>query len=60
MITIIIPTLNAEGCLGKLFETIQNQSPKIDEVIIVDSSSGDNTVRSGKRIRRNGHGYTQK
>jgi rhamnosyltransferase len=44
MISIIIPTLNAEGFLGRLFQSLRNQSTTVDEVIIVDSSSDDNTV----------------
>ncbi len=44
MISIIIPTLNAGTVLPMLFQSIVNQSMIVDEVMIVDSSSNDNTV----------------
>jgi rhamnosyltransferase len=44
MISVIIPTLNAEEFLGRLFQSLRNQSTPVGEVIIVDSSSDDNTV----------------
>src|SRR5450759_2423090 len=44
MISVIIPTLNAEEYLRGLFQSLRNQSTKVDEVIVVDSSSDDNTV----------------
>ena len=43
-ISIIIPTLNAGQCLGQLLASLKNQSLKIDEVIIADSSSDDTTA----------------
>lgn len=43
-ISVIIPTLNAEHHLKSLLGSLQNQSLKIDEVIVVDSTSDDNTV----------------
>lgn len=43
-ISIIIPTLNAGQCLGQLLASLKNQSLKIDQVIIADSSSDDNTA----------------
>jgi rhamnosyltransferase len=48
MISVIIPTLNAEGFLGRLFQSLLNQSTAVDEVIVVDSSSDDNTVELAK------------
>ncbi len=44
MISLIIPTLNAGQCLGQLLASLKDQSLKIDQVIIVDSSSDDNTA----------------
>lgn len=48
MISVIIPTLNAEEFLGRLFRSLRNQSTTVDEVIVVDSSSDDNTVALAK------------
>ncbi len=43
MVSIIIPTLNAEGYISTLIGKIRVQSIKTDEILIVDSSSEDNT-----------------
>ena len=43
-ISLIIPTLNAEKYLPELFEKLSGQSRKIDEIIIIDSWSTDNTA----------------
>jgi rhamnosyltransferase len=48
MISIIIPTYNAEKYLLNLLEKIKNQSVKEYELIIIDSSSKDNTVEIAK------------
>jgi len=45
VITLIIPTLNAGGCIGKLLSELREQDTKPAEIIIIDSSSEDNTVR---------------
>ncbi len=42
-ITAIIPTFNRADFLPKAIESISNQNYKIDEVIIVDDGSNDNT-----------------
>jgi len=43
-ISIIIPTLNAAGLLPSLFAHLSRQSLSSSEIIIIDSSSEDNTV----------------
>jgi rhamnosyltransferase len=42
-ISVIIPTLNAEKYIEKLLQTLQTQTRKPDEIIIIDSESDDNT-----------------
>ncbi len=49
-ISVIIPTLNAEHHLRKMFESFKNQSLRIDEVIVIDSTSDDNTAASAKTL----------
>jgi len=53
MITIIIPTYNAEKYLVKLLNGLQNQSIKNYELIIIDSSSKDETVNIAKQYTNN-------
>lgn len=48
MVTIIIPTYNASKCLPNLLEKIAKQTLKNYELVIVDSSSEDNTVETAK------------
>ncbi len=48
-ISIIIPTYNEEKNIGRLLESIERQSFKNYEVIVVDSNSEDNTVEIAKR-----------
>ena len=43
-VSVIIPTLNAERELSSLLTSLKNQTHKIDEIIVVDSESEDNTV----------------
>jgi rhamnosyltransferase len=43
MISVVIPTLNAEAQIGQLVRVLQNQTVQC-EVIVVDSSSDDKTV----------------
>lgn len=42
--SIIIPTYNASHLLGKLLESLAEQITQPDEVIVIDSSSADNTI----------------
>lgn len=44
MISLIIPTLDAEDYIENLLDRIKQQTCKVDEIIIVDSESTDNTV----------------
>ncbi|WP_456465463.1 glycosyltransferase family 2 protein [Desulfurobacterium sp.] len=44
MISVIIPTYNAEKYIGRLLDALGNQTIKPDEIIVVDSSSLDRTV----------------
>lgn len=43
-ISIVIPTLNAAIFIKGLLESLQNQTVFVDEIIVVDSSSTDNTI----------------
>ena len=43
-ISLIIPTLNASPYLENILEVINNQTLKPDEILIIDSSSNDNTL----------------
>lgn len=45
MISVIIPTLNAESFMRPLMESLTQQTLQPDEIIIVDSESNDNTVK---------------
>jgi len=49
MISIIIPTYNAQNYLEKLLNILSLQSIKDYELIIIDSSSKDNTVEIAKK-----------
>ncbi|GAB4414815.1 MAG: O antigen biosynthesis rhamnosyltransferase RfbN [Thermodesulfovibrionales bacterium] len=48
MISIIIPTLNAGMCIGKLLSMLLKQETRPEEIIIIDSSSEDNTIEIAK------------
>ena len=48
MISVIIPTYNAEKYLPKLLEILHHQTIKYEEIIIIDSSSKDNTIEIAK------------
>lgn len=48
-ISVIIPTLNAGKMIGLLIERLQSQHRVPDEIIVVDSSSTDNTQEVVKR-----------
>lgn len=45
MISVIIPTLNAESFMRPLMETLRQQTLQPDEIIVVDSESTDDTVK---------------
>jgi len=48
-ISIIIPTYNAQNYLLKLLDSIKKQSIKEYELIIIDSSSTDDTIKISKK-----------
>ncbi len=50
MVSIIIPTLNASEFLTGLLEKLNNQTLKQPEIIIIDSSSTDNTVEIARKF----------
>lgn len=41
--SVVIPTLNAESEIGQLLESIQNQTIHPEQILVIDSSSTDNT-----------------
>jgi rhamnosyltransferase len=43
-ISLIIPTLNAEGYLEEIIKSLKEQTLQLNEIIIIDSSSDDRTV----------------
>ncbi|HBH61097.1 MAG TPA: glycosyltransferase family 2 protein [Nitrospiraceae bacterium] len=49
-ISIIIPSLNAAGLLPPLFASLHNQNLSASEIIIIDSSSDDDTVEIAKSL----------
>ncbi len=50
-ISVIIPTLNAGACIGKLLSLLKSQDTAPFEIIIIDSSSADNTVNVAEEFR---------
>lgn len=68
-VSVIIPTLNAEGEIGQLLDALQEQSLKPCEILVVDSESSDRTIEiassresiSVVRIKRSSfnHGTTR-
>lgn len=50
MISLIIPTLNAGDSIKLLLEKISKQTLKVDEIIVVDSESTDNTISVCKKF----------
>lgn len=53
MISIIIPTYNASGYLPLLARKLESQTIKDCELIIIDSSSSDDTVEIGRSFKAN-------
>ena len=43
-VSVIIPTLNAGPSIGKLISTLLSQDHAPSEIIVIDSSSADNTI----------------
>lgn len=44
-VSVIIPTRNGGQYLGQLFEILQDQSIRLAQILVVDSSSKDNTLK---------------
>ena len=44
-ISVIIPTVQAGGYLSKLLESLKRQTLRVTEIIVIDSSSTDDTVK---------------
>lgn len=43
-VSLVIPTLNAAKDIGQLLERLKNQSHPLDEILVIDSSSDDDTA----------------
>ena len=56
-ITILTPTYNREGTLRKLFESLQKQTSKDFEWIVIDDGSKDNTEALVKEFIDKAEGY---
>lgn len=50
LVSVIIPTYNEEKNIGRLLASIKNQTYINKEVIIVDQSSDDNTIKIARRF----------
>lgn len=48
--SVIIPTLNAGGSIGKLLSALLSQDMESPEIIVIDSSSDDDTIDIAKRF----------
>lgn len=53
MISVLIPTLNNEQTIGACLESIQKQSLKPDEIIVIDGYSSDKTVEIARKYKCN-------
>lgn len=49
-VSLIITTRNEEGCIGKLLTEVPKKL--VDEIIVVDGHSTDNTAREAKQLLR--------
>lgn len=56
-ITILTPTYNRAGTLPKLFESLQGQTSKDFEWIVIDDGSKDNTTELVKEFVENAEGF---
>lgn len=48
-LSVVIPTLNAESSLDTLLTALESQSLRPDEILIIDSSSRDQTVKTAEQ-----------
>ena len=51
-VTLIIPTKNEEGCIGRVLQEVPKKY--VDEILVVDGYSKDNTVKEAKANLRQG------
>ncbi len=56
--TVVLPVKNEEENISKIFNSIEKQSVKPDELIIVEHGSTDNTVQEIKEYMKNHSGKT--
>lgn len=49
LVSVIIPTLNAEGHLPRIIESLRSQSVSEVEILVIDSSSDDQTAEIAER-----------
>jgi glycosyltransferase involved in cell wall biosynthesis len=49
-VSVVIPAYNEEKYLGKCLESLQNQTEKPFEIIVVDNNSGDKTATIAKKM----------
>ncbi len=52
IISVVIPTLNAEAGIARLLECLLTQSVPPDEILVVDSASGDQTAAIARGFER--------
>ena len=50
-ISVVIPTYNAEAYMDSLLSVLEKQSMPIDEIIVIDSASSDNTIGIAKKYK---------
>lgn len=50
IVSVIIPTLDAQECIQQLLLRLQQQTQRPDEIIVVDSSSSDNTIHEVRKV----------
>jgi len=49
-ISVIIPTFNAAGSLGPLVSKLQSQKQAVDQILVIDSGSTDNTEELAREL----------
>jgi GT2 family glycosyltransferase len=51
-LSVVIPNFNHAHCIGRALRALQRQSPRPDEIIIVDDASTDDSVRVIEALQR--------
>uniref|UniRef100_UPI002ACB0F92 glycosyltransferase n=1 Tax=Paratractidigestivibacter sp. TaxID=2847316 RepID=UPI002ACB0F92 len=49
-VSLVVPTLNAGSEIGSLLQKLQNQTRQLSEILVVDSSSDDDTAEKVKSV----------